>query len=788
MFPVVGAGAGAQLAVSVRSLPRTEEIPTVICAHTLAPQAALETGSGRLCAGVHSSPDSETETDEAKLGIAGALSWREGSDLRRSLVKSKLASSDLDCPGRLTKSDSMDSMLGDSLLDPPPSLAKMTPRRYQSPSRCGSPSLEAPEPLMTGFRGQAQPPSYDQAMAMRGSEPEDARLNRHDLLRRRDLTLFHGGLHPRLFHNHQRLSLPRPPAQPPGLPCRAVQPPVLADTLPVRCTISGKHICHEAEEEDGCTGAQNRFCTSDEAEPSSSHHRQEELCRVAQNQFSNYRQEELSSGAQNRSSSYCQEDLRTGAQNRFSSYRQEELGAKAKGWSSRLGRTSTPYSRDSSSDSSSAADQRRPRCRQSEEEEGCTGVQNRFCTPVEDMGHGEIEDVLSYLKTRRSPLSSSKDRSESSIKDIKVDLLSCKSSRRPSFEDLKPSSSITQVYRTELSNNNFVQVNQKPDKTNLFLEAILRPQLTEGGKIAPGIHTLRETTKYCSQSSSNDVSPLTPVQDQFFPETINNNDVPDLPSPGCDPHPLLSPRSPSPEDAVHDSSVGDLCQDLQSKCLITKKGSLVKRSLSPYLSDLSVRVRSLSENCHNIREPGTRMRPVLQPLDFSFEECDDSWSATGERLNDNSGFVIGDKRRKSLEEEEGCVPSANKKNAFRKSFDSAASMVFQRRTGLPLTSSPAPMRRGVKFDFDSGIATPKDIKRALFEPQSPEESECGSPKKKKRDPRRLLSTSAPAGTISNNNLLCNFEAGEHFATKLDYFVYNRPFELEIAEKYQDLSI
>ena len=83
-------------------------------------------------------------------------------------------------------------------------------------------------------------------------------------------------------------------------------------------------------------------------------------------------------------------------------------------------------------------------------------------------------------------------------------------------------------------------------------------------------------------------------------------------------------------------------------------------------------------------------------------------------------------------------------------------MVFQRRTGLPLTSSPAPMRRGIKFDFDSGINTPKDIKRALFEAQSPEESECGSPKKKKRDPRRLLSTSAPA-TISSNNLLCNFE-------------------------------
>ena len=50
----------------------------------------------------------------------------------------------------MPRSDSMDSMLGDSLLDPPQSLMKIPPKRYQSPSRCGSPSLEAPEHLMFG--------------------------------------------------------------------------------------------------------------------------------------------------------------------------------------------------------------------------------------------------------------------------------------------------------------------------------------------------------------------------------------------------------------------------------------------------------------------------------------------------------------------------------------------------------------------------------------------------------------------------------------------------------------
>ena len=144
----------------------------------------------------------------------------------------------------------------------------------------------------------------------------------------------------------------------------------------------------------------------------------------------------------------------------------------------------------------------------------------------------------------------------------------------------------------------------------------------------------------------------------------------------------------------------------------------------------------------------------LTALDFSSQGIDESWSnLSAETLKnlDHSNTSTDDKGRNSIEDDSS-IPSTNKKNAFKKSFDSAASMVFQSRNGLPLTSSPAPIRRGINFDFDSGINTPKDIKRALFEAQSPEESECGSPKKKKSDPRRLLSTSAPA-SISGNNLL-----------------------------------
>lgn len=50
------------------------------------------------------------------------------------------------------------------------------------------------------------------------------------------------------------------------------------------------------------------------------------------------------------------------------------------------------------------------------------------------------------------------------------------------------------------------------------------------------------------------------------------------------------------------------------------------------------------------------------------------------------------------------VPSVIEQERFRRSLENAASMVFHSRTGLPLTSSPAPLRRGsCCFDFDSSL-------------------------------------------------------------------------------------
>lgn len=56
------------------------------------------------------------------------------------------------------------------------------------------------------------------------------------------------------------------------------------------------------------------------------------------------------------------------------------------------------------------------------------------------------------------------------------------------------------------------------------------------------------------------------------------------------------------------------------------------------------------------------------------------------------------------ETQDKAVPSAIEQERFRRSLENAASMVFHSRTGLPLTSSPAPLRRGsCCFDYDSSL-------------------------------------------------------------------------------------
>ncbi|XP_043469069.1 uncharacterized protein LOC122502845 [Leptopilina heterotoma] len=84
------------------------------------------------------------------------------------------------------------------------------------------------------------------------------------------------------------------------------------------------------------------------------------------------------------------------------------------------------------------------------------------------------------------------------------------------------------------------------------------------------------------------------------------------------------------------------------------------------------------------------------------------------RINDNNNVDEDETFEKMM------VPSALEQERFRRSLENAASMVFHSRTGLPLTSSPAPLRKGsCCFDFDSSLNSVSSKRSALFELNTP---------------------------------------------------------------------
>lgn len=206
-----------------------------------------------------------------------------------------------------------------------------------------------------------------------------------------------------------------------------------------------------------------------------------------------------------------------------------------------------------------------------------------------------------------------------------------------------------------------------------------------------------------------------------------------------------------PEQKHHDQSLGFLHEVNKTPSTLKAEGEKCER------------LRSLSEQCNaNQNDSGL----YLDPLDLSFDNDYSLWSdneathsPTEEDVVSNDDDVeVGDLLNNVINNREN-VPSEVEKDSFMKSLDSAASMVFHQRTGLPLTSSPAPLRKGPKFDFDSTISSPNDIKRALFRADSQKSGGRVVHKTQRRRSRyqnKGLSMSAPA-TITSSNLLGNFE-------------------------------
>ncbi|XP_072937374.1 atos homolog protein A isoform X2 [Epargyreus clarus] len=122
---------------------------------------------------------------------------------------------------------------------------------------------------------------------------------------------------------------------------------------------------------------------------------------------------------------------------------------------------------------------------------------------------------------------------------------------------------------------------------------------------------------------------------------------------------------------------------------------------------------------------------------------------------DLNGFVFPDPKK-------GCpdaqVPSPTEMDRFRWRFDSAASMVFHTKTGLPLTSSPAPLRRGNNcFDFDDSINGISGIKSALFHPISPPSPAAAAPSEPRAPPPRRRDRTRKLRIGPSTGLLGSFE-------------------------------
>lgn len=126
------------------------------------------------------------------------------------------------------------------------------------------------------------------------------------------------------------------------------------------------------------------------------------------------------------------------------------------------------------------------------------------------------------------------------------------------------------------------------------------------------------------------------------------------------------------------------------------------------------------------KSPYKRTCTKSRPIDCSCDnECDkcisdsrNSVDASCDKVQKNVGIDV---RRAALtrrltsqndEEKKGrSVPSTSDQTNFKRILNNSTSMVFH-KTGLPLMSSPAPVRKGKTcFDFDASIGSVTDIKR-----------------------------------------------------------------------------
>ncbi|CAG0880977.1 unnamed protein product [Cyprideis torosa] len=171
--------------------------------------------------------------------------------------------------------------------------------------------------------------------------------------------------------------------------------------------------------------------------------------------------------------------------------------------------------------------------------------------------------------------------------------------------------------------------------------------------------------------------------------------------------------------------------------------------------------------CHSPHSssPTSQNSSPLPPSDISSSPCSSAVECLGSQSH-KSPLLVDHFQRS--------VPSVSDQLQFRRSLDGAASLVFHRRTGLPLTSSPAPKRKGKAFDFDAGINSVTAIKNALFAVNIKDEEDAD------------VETSLETSLVDSPESFSNNSPGE-FNTDISSIRSSRPTSLS-PQSFRNVSL
>uniref|UniRef100_A0A1B6DH39 Atos-like conserved domain-containing protein n=1 Tax=Clastoptera arizonana TaxID=38151 RepID=A0A1B6DH39_9HEMI len=284
-----------------------------------------------------------------------------------------------------------------------------------------------------------------------------------------------------------------------------------------------------------------------------------------------------------------------------------------------------------------------------------------------DLSHREVEDVLIVLRSQNNFTSIRNLEKENSREERKLNL-----------PKNQPSTS-------ELSSD---QLNKSSAKSDIFLSAILRS------------NEFQSDQKF-SLKRKHDIEDEVYNAENFYQSNLKI---------GCELGRINSKKT------VHDVSVKN------QNCFLNKSKQCtyepIKVNNNSTVTNVIDSYRTTEAGNKSIKEVYCSIANKIRT-----KQCDKKQIGSFSAKYDKFDADLLDKinsldLNKNIDVSNGRgVPTALEKAKFRRSLDSAASMVFHWRTGLPLTSSPAPLRRAShRFDFDSSINSVSAISSALFDP------------------------------------------------------------------------